>query len=164
MYARAFCGLGEYLAVLIYVLDGVALVLGALSDEHRAILEWYGHSVMCRCSLYGIDRLGIVFAYVLGLVNLGYAVAIGKQCGKAVVVHYMAGVRCVYRGVSKRGFRGVVVVVIPVGLGDASGVEGKEAIPLGDHDVAAITGIIQAKEGIHLLLAEGLSGLGIIRR
>ena len=140
----------------------MALVLGSLGDNYRAILQRYGHAVVCSPRLYGIDRLGIVFAHVFGLVNFRYAIAIRKQCGKAVVVDHVAGVRGLDRGVAKRRLSGVVVVVIAVALGDAPGVVGKEAIAFGDHDVAVIAGIAQAQEGIHGVLADYLAGLGVI--
>lgn len=76
MHARALGGFSKDLALLIQMLDGVALVLGSLGDNYRAILQWYGHAVVCSPRIYGIDRLGIVFAHVFGLVNPCYAIAI----------------------------------------------------------------------------------------
>ena len=66
------------------------------------------------------------------------------------------------RGVAKRRLSGVVVVVIAVAFGNAAGVVGKKAIAFGDHDVAIIAGIVETKEGIHLVLADYLACLGVI--
>ena len=60
------------------MLDGVALVLGALSDDHRAILQRYGHAVVCGPGVNGIDWLGVLFANVFGLIILCHAITIGK--------------------------------------------------------------------------------------
>ena len=78
------------------------------------------------------------------------------------MVDHVACVRGLNGGVAKRGLCGVVVVVIAVALGNAACVVGKKAIALSDHDVAIIAGIVETKEGIHLVLADYFARFGVI--
>ena len=78
VHARALGGFSKDLALLVQVLDGVALVLGTLGDDHGAILKRDGHAVVRLARLDGVDGLGVLGADVLGLINLGYAIAIRK--------------------------------------------------------------------------------------
>ena len=76
VHAWALGGFSKDLALLIQMLDSVAFVLGSLGDNYRAILQRYSHAVVCGAGVYGIDRLGIVFANVFGLVNFRYSIAV----------------------------------------------------------------------------------------
>ena len=75
--ARALGGLGEHLAVLVQVLDGMALVLGALRHDDGAVLERDRDAVVGLTRLEGRDRLA-AGADLGGLVDLGDAVAVGE--------------------------------------------------------------------------------------
>ena len=137
--AWALGGLGQDLAVFGQMLDGVALVLGALGHDDRAVLERNGNTVMCCAGFEGLDVFRI--ASLVGWEDLCGAFAVREESGEAVVVDHMAGVRRLDLGVGKLRLGGVVVVVIAVRLGDEAGVEAKELIAFGDHDVAVIASV-----------------------
>lgn len=158
--ARALGGLGQDLAILVQVLNGVALVLGALGHNDGAILERNSHTVVSLAGLEGLNVLWI--SNLVGWYDLCGAVTIGEERGEAVVVNHVACVRCLVLGVVKLWLSGVVVVVIAVRLGDEAGVEGEELVALGHHDVTVIASVRQAQERRHILFRDDLAGLGIV--
>lgn len=84
--------------------------------------------------------------------------AVGDERGAAGVGDDVAGVLGGDDAPAEVGGDLVVVVVVPVRLGDEAEVEDLEALRGGDEDVAAVAGGVEAKEALLLDVGEDLAG------
>lgn len=158
MDAGAVGGLGDDRARGVALLDRVPFVLDAVGDEPVAVGQRDGDTV----ARGGGVKAGELVLRELSVVKGGKAEggdgAVGEERGAAGVGDDVAGVLGGDDAPAEVGGDLVVVVVVPVRLGDEAEVEDLEALRGGDEDVAAVAGGVEAKEALLLDVGEDLAG------